>query len=211
MAVPKREETEDGFELQLGTNFLGHFALTGRLLPLLRRADAPRVVTLSSTAARFGRINFDDLQSERRYGAVARVRPVEARGPDLRVRARAAERGERLGSDEQRRAPGLDAHQPAEHRAEPGQGLARRRDDRVLHAASRACPSMPPQGALPTLYAATSPDAVGSGYYGPDGFQEMNGLPAPAQAAAARARRAGPRPSSGGVAEELTQVTYPTG
>lgn len=69
MAVPKRETTADGFELQLGTNYLGHFALTGFLLPLLRRADAPRVVTLSSSAARFGRINLGDLQSERRYGA----------------------------------------------------------------------------------------------------------------------------------------------
>ncbi len=68
MAVPKREVTADGFELQLGTNHLGHFALTGRLLPLLRRAEAPRVVTLSSSAARFGKMNFDDLQSERKYG-----------------------------------------------------------------------------------------------------------------------------------------------
>ena len=68
---------------------------------------------------------------------------------------------------------------------------------------------MPPQGALPTLYAATSPDAVGSGYYGPDGFQEMNGLPAPARVP----RRALDEESAAelwGVAEELTGVVYPS-
>jgi NAD(P)-dependent dehydrogenase (short-subunit alcohol dehydrogenase family) len=69
MAVPRRDETEDGFELQIGTNYLGHFALTGLLLKVLQRADAPRVVTISSSAARFGKINLADLQSERRYGA----------------------------------------------------------------------------------------------------------------------------------------------
>ena len=67
MAPPNRLETSDGFELQFGTNYLAHFALTARLLPLLRRGRDPRVVTLGSVAARDGAINFDDLQAERDY------------------------------------------------------------------------------------------------------------------------------------------------
>src|SRR4051794_22793185 len=67
MAIPRRE-TADGFEMQLGTNHLGHFALTGLLLPLLLRADAARVVTVSSGAHKPGKINFADLQGEQKYG-----------------------------------------------------------------------------------------------------------------------------------------------
>ena len=67
MTPPRRECTADGFELQFGTNYLGHFALTAHLLPLLRRGSNPRVVTLSSVAARSGTINFLDLQARRGY------------------------------------------------------------------------------------------------------------------------------------------------
>ena len=67
MALPRRETTTDGFEMQFGTNYLGHFALTARLLPLLRQASAPRVVSLSSLAHRTGMIDFSDLQGERFY------------------------------------------------------------------------------------------------------------------------------------------------
>src|SRR6202044_3809166 len=67
MALPKREVTVDGFEQQFGTNHLGHFALTGLLIPQLLAAPAPRVVTVSSLAHRNGKINFDDLQSEKSY------------------------------------------------------------------------------------------------------------------------------------------------
>src|ERR1700742_3343943 len=69
MAVPTRMTTADGFELQFGSNFLGPFALTVRLLPLLLRAPAPRVATMSSGMANVGRINFTDLQASRRYRA----------------------------------------------------------------------------------------------------------------------------------------------
>jgi NAD(P)-dependent dehydrogenase (short-subunit alcohol dehydrogenase family) len=69
MAVPTRHTTEDGFELQFGTNHLGHFALTARLLPALISADAPRVVTLSSVMHWIGRIRFGDLNAEKRYNA----------------------------------------------------------------------------------------------------------------------------------------------
>lgn len=72
MVPPKRQETRDGFELQFGTNYLGHFALTAHLMPLLSRGTDARVVTVSSVAARAGKINFDDINSERHY------RPMEA-------------------------------------------------------------------------------------------------------------------------------------
>jgi NAD(P)-dependent dehydrogenase (short-subunit alcohol dehydrogenase family) len=67
MALPRRQTTADGFEMQFGTNYLGHFALTARLLPLLRRASEPRVVNVSSLAHRTGFIHFDDLQGVRVY------------------------------------------------------------------------------------------------------------------------------------------------
>src|SRR5262249_59920692 len=67
MAIPERQLTVEGFERQLGTNHLGHFALTGLLLPALRRSKAPRVVTVSSAVAYWGRVDLDNLQSERRY------------------------------------------------------------------------------------------------------------------------------------------------
>ena len=67
MALPRRQTTADGFEMQFGTNHLGHFALTARLMPLLRRASGPRVVSVSSLAHRTGFIDFDDLQGERVY------------------------------------------------------------------------------------------------------------------------------------------------
>src|SRR3954466_12906388 len=67
MALPRRQTTADGFEMQFGTNYLGHFALTARLMPLLRRASGPRVVSLSSLAHRTGLIDFNDLQGARVY------------------------------------------------------------------------------------------------------------------------------------------------
>ncbi len=67
MALPRRLTTGDGFEMQFGTNFLGHFALTARLLPHFRAAQAPRTVHLSSIAHRMGMIDFADLQGERYY------------------------------------------------------------------------------------------------------------------------------------------------
>ena len=67
MAPPQRRETADGFELQFGTNYLGHFALTGQLLPLLRKSPNPRVVNVCSVDSRSGVLNFDDLQRERAY------------------------------------------------------------------------------------------------------------------------------------------------
>jgi NAD(P)-dependent dehydrogenase (short-subunit alcohol dehydrogenase family) len=179
MAVPKREVTEDGFELQLGTNYLGHFALTGLLLPLLRRADAPRVVTLSSSAARFGRINLDDLQSEKHYGAWRAY--GQSKLADLifafELQRRSVANGWNVVSNA--------AHPGSTHTnlQSTGPNLGTGKQGNGIIGVFMRFPGVSQDaaaGALPTLYAATSPDAVGSGYYGPNGFQELNGLPAPA-------------------------------
>ncbi len=92
MQPPERDTTADGFELQFGGNHLGHFALTGHLLPLLRATGSARVTSLSSIAARptTGRIHFDDLQFAKKYTAHAGLRPVQTRHPDVRPRVRPA-------------------------------------------------------------------------------------------------------------------------
>jgi NAD(P)-dependent dehydrogenase (short-subunit alcohol dehydrogenase family) len=207
MAVPKREVTEDGFELQLGTNFLGHFALTGLLLPLLRRADAPRVVTLSSSAARFGRINLDDLQSEKRYGAWRAY--GQSKLADLIFAFELERRSVANGWNVMSNA----AHPGSTHTnlQSTGPNLGTGKQGNGIIGIFMRFPGVSQDaaaGALPTLYAATSPDAVGSGYYGPNGFQELNGLPAPAHVP----RRALDTATAGELwrrAEQLTAVTFP--
>jgi NAD(P)-dependent dehydrogenase (short-subunit alcohol dehydrogenase family) len=208
MAVPKRTVTEDGFELQLGTNYLGHYALTGLLLPLLRQAPAPRVVTLSSSAARFGRINLADLQSERHYGAWRAY--GQSKLADLIFALELQRRSVANGWNVMSNA----AHPGSTHTnlQSTGHNLGKESRGNGLIGVLMRFPGLSqeaPQGALPTLYAATSPDAVGSGYYGPDGFQEMNGLPKPV----AIPRRALDETTAAElwrVAADLTGVTYPS-
>jgi NAD(P)-dependent dehydrogenase (short-subunit alcohol dehydrogenase family) len=181
MGVPKRQVTEDGFELQLGTNFLGHFALTSLLLPLIRRAPAPRVVSISSNAARFfGRIKLDDLQSERRYNAWLAY--GQSKLADLVFAFELSRRSAANGWNVMSNA----AHPGSTHTnlTRTGPNLGKREHGEGLIAFLARAPGVSqsaPQGALPTLYAATSPDAEAAGYYGPDGFQEMSGLPTSAR------------------------------
>ncbi len=177
MTPPTRRSTTDGFELQFGTNYLGHFALTAHLLPLLRRGTSPRVVTLSSIAAQGGNaaINFDDLQAERTYTPM----PVYAQSKlaclmfafELQRRSEAAGWG----------VASIAAH-PGVSRTDllhnaPGrrsaQGIARSLLWFMFQPAA--------QGALPTLYAATSPNARGGGYYGPDRMGGTRGHPTDAR------------------------------
>ena len=120
---PPRQTTRDGFELQLGTNHLGHFALTGLLLQQMLPVPGSRVVTVSSLAHRIrARINFGDLQSERSYQPGGRVQPVQAGQPAVHLRAGppAVRRGHHHRG---RRPPG-----PGRHRADPPHP----RDRRVL-------------------------------------------------------------------------------
>jgi NAD(P)-dependent dehydrogenase (short-subunit alcohol dehydrogenase family) len=112
--VPPLSKTAQGFELQFGTNHLGHFALTGRLLPLLERTPGSRVVTVASTAQSFGKIDFDDLNWEKRpYNDMAGLRPEQAGQHDVRARAGTPPVRRRLARAGDRGPPGLDRHRPA--------------------------------------------------------------------------------------------------
>jgi NAD(P)-dependent dehydrogenase (short-subunit alcohol dehydrogenase family) len=166
MAPPSRMTTTDGFELQFGSNFLGPFALTLRLLPLLLAAPAPRVTTMSSGAANFGRIRFDDLQWEQGYRPSTSY--AQSKLADLmfshQLAAIAAERGWKLISN---------AAHPGYTRTNlqtAGASLGR---DKLpwwyaLGVRFNPLPSQGvEQGTEPLLYAATSPDAANGTYYGP--------------------------------------------
>lgn len=180
MAPKKRLETVNGFELQFGTNVLGHFALTAVLLPALVRAakvrpQRPRVVTLASIAHKRGQINFDDLQWTKSYSPMAAYQQSKLANLML-----AFELDRRL------RAAGPPIAGVMSVAAHPGVAntnlfqvgdfsAAERVIRRVAGAAIGALLNSDTQGALPTLFAATSPNAVDGGYYGPQGFQEMRG------------------------------------
>ncbi|MFI6693068.1 SDR family oxidoreductase [Streptomyces sp. NPDC050433] len=168
MAPPSRIETTDGFELQMGSNFLGPFALTVRLLPLLLAAESPRVATMSSGVANYGRIAFADLQwKTRRYSANRSY--AQSKLADLiltRELARiSAERGWHLLSTGAH--PGYTRTNLQTAGASLGTGRT------TLTRLSTKLDFLPSQeveqGTEPLLYAATSPDAVAAGYYGPGG------------------------------------------
>ncbi len=171
MALPRRQVTADGFEMQLGTNHLGHFALTARLLPLLRLASAPRVVSVSSLAHRTGSIDFGDLQGERHYS------PWKAYGQSklaclmfaLELQRRSDAAGWKLIS--------IAAH-PGFARTNlfssgPGGLLSMATDVAAPFFGHSAA-----DGARPILFAATSPEAKPGSHYGPGGFSELRGSPA---------------------------------
>ncbi|MGH9823503.1 MAG: oxidoreductase [Blastocatellia bacterium] len=175
MALPTRRTTKDGFEMQFGTNHLGHFALTARLLPLLLRGHDPRITNVSSLAHRQGPINFDDLQWERRYSPWAAY--VQSKLANLLFTFELQRLSERNGWNLLANAahPGyartdLIANGPGNTSFLAMSTLI----VRPLFSHSSA------GGALPTLYAATAPEAKPGGYYGPNGFYEMKGAPAPA-------------------------------
>ena len=177
MAIPHRR-TADGFEMQFGTNHLGHFALTGLLLPaLLRGADRrPRGSSRCRACIhRRGPLDRDDLMGERLVLAVARLRAVQAREPAVRARAAAAGRRGRRPAAQRRRPPRVRRDQPAAGRPPDapaaGCGSVVARLGNVVLAQPAA------HGAWPTLRAATDPDAAGGDYYGPGGFAEQRGHP----------------------------------
>jgi NAD(P)-dependent dehydrogenase (short-subunit alcohol dehydrogenase family) len=177
MQPPNRETTADGFELQFGSNHLGHFALTGHLLPLLRAAAKPRVTSLSSLAARMGGINFDDLQWRTKY------RPTPAYSQSKSANLMFAIELDRLSS---RCGWGI-----VSNAAHPGfaktnlqlSGPSQGQDSPTLmerfYRVSRQLTPFAWQeiedGILPALYAAVSPDAEGGAFYGPRGLLEAAG------------------------------------
>lgn len=176
MALAKRQTTVDGFEMQIGTNYLSHFALTGRLLPLLTAAKA-RVVQLSSIAHKGGRIRLTDLNYEHGY----RPWPVYQQSKlamlmfALELQRRSDANGWGLTS--------VAAHPGYAHTDlianGPGQGAGSlyRWGVGVFE---RIAGHSPARGALPTLMAATLPDVTPGGYYGPQGWMDLRGRPGPA-------------------------------
>jgi NAD(P)-dependent dehydrogenase (short-subunit alcohol dehydrogenase family) len=197
--APPRRLTADGFESQFGTNHLGHFALTGRLLPLLLAAPEPRVVTVSSGAHRIGRIRFDDLQGERRYFAWLAYGQSKLANLmfcfELQRRATAA--GTALKS--------MAAH-PG-YAATNLQFAAPRLPDRMLMRVTNLVAQSARMGALPSLYAATVPDLPGGSFVGPDGVMEQRGYPH-VVTASGRAYDEDAWRRLWAVSEELTGVQY---
>ena len=193
--------TADGFELQFGTNHLGHFALTGLLLAALGRGDAPRVVTVSSLEHKPGRLDFDNLQLERGYAprkAYQQSKLANAVfGIELDRRLRAA--GSPIVSVLAH--PGYSATnlQSTGPRGLAAIGL-RIGNALVAQSAQR--------GALPQLFAATAPTVRGGQFFGPSGFQEFRGDPTEVQASPAAYDPAIGR-RLWAVSEELTGVAYP--
>ena len=186
MALPYRK-TADGvggsqFEMQFGTNHLGHFALTGLLLELLLAAGQARVVTVSSGLHTGGKINFDDLNSEHgysRWGAYS-----QSKLANLLFAYEMQQRLERGGYE----AISLAAH-PG-YAATNLQAAGPDMDGNALQAAmmklaNRLFAQPAKMGALPSLYAATAPDAQGCDYIGPGGFMGMRGYPQKARSSPA--------------------------
>jgi NAD(P)-dependent dehydrogenase (short-subunit alcohol dehydrogenase family) len=180
MAIPERTTTADGFEMQFGTNHLGHFALTGHLLPALKLARAPRVVTVSSVAHRRGRIDFENLQGEKKYSAMAAY--GQSKLANLMFALEFQRRVVRAGSP----IASVGAHPGISNTnlfdSGPLLGVKGGLRPLLRKAFPLKWTSQPPeQGALPQLYAATAPAAMGGMYIGPDGLLEFFGYPAPAK------------------------------
>ena len=185
MAIPRRE-TADGFEMQFGTNVLGHFALAARLLPHVLTTARSRTVWISSLAHRFGRLGFDDLNGERRYspwGAYGQSKLADlVLALELDRRLHAA----RADSVSLAAHPGYTATNlqtaAADMKGSPVEATVNRAINRAV-----AMPTW--KGALPTLVAAAGAGARGGDYVGPTGWGEVWGLPGPAKVSA-RARDA---------------------
>lgn len=174
MMTPPRT-TSDGFELQFGTNHLGHFALTGLLLEALGRSDSGRIVTVSSLEHKAGKFDFDDLRHEHDYsprGAYQRSKlanAVFAIELDRRLREM------RSTTISVFAHPGYSA---TNLQSTGPTGIAKA----AMAITNRVLAQSAERGALPTLYAATAPGVEGGEYYGPDGMGELRGFPTKVEA-----------------------------
>jgi NAD(P)-dependent dehydrogenase (short-subunit alcohol dehydrogenase family) len=200
MALPRRQTTADGFEMQFGTNYLGHFVLTARLMPLLRRVSGSRVVNVSSLAHRTAFIDFDDLQGARLYS------PWKAYGQSKLAMLMFALELQRRSD-----ATGWNLTSNAAHPGFARTSLFASGPGGLLSLASDfAAPLFghsAADGARPILFAATSPQAKPGAYYGPGGFGELRGAPAPALIMP-RARDAATAARLWDVSEKLTGTSF---
>ncbi len=213
MTPPERDTTADGFELQFGSNHLGHFALTGHVLPLLQAAEHARVVSLSSLAARQGRIHFDDLQFENSYA------PMRAYGQSkvaVLMFARELDRRSRDGNwglVSNAAHPGLTKTNLQISGPSHGRGTPSMME-RLYKLSWRFTPFFwqdIDEGILPALYAAAAPRAEGGMFYGPRGFYEAAGGGVTAAKVPRRARDDAANRRLWEVSERLTGVKFPTG
>lgn len=177
MATPQRS-TKDGFELQFGSNHLGHAALTWLLMPALRATPDSRVVTLSSMVAMIGRLDLTDPNFEHRryspwlaYGQAKLANAVFAKELDRRLRAA------QLDVRSIAAHPGYTTTQLTANMARSRSGLARSIIENVSNLGDAIVGQHVRMGALPQLFAAVAPQAEGGKYYGPNGFQQMRGYP----------------------------------
>jgi NAD(P)-dependent dehydrogenase (short-subunit alcohol dehydrogenase family) len=208
MAPKTRQTTGDGLELQFETNYLGHFALAAQVLPLLRAGRA-RVTTVSSMAARSSKYNWDDLQWEKDYN------PMKSYGQSKLATLQFALELERRsqaggwGITSNAAHPGLTST----NLQASGPNMGREKEsgmDRWFKRLSKRgfLVQTVAAGVLPTLYAATSPEAKGGAFYGPDGFLHTTGGPAE-QAPYKPARSQADAERIWKVSEELAGVTFP--
>jgi NAD(P)-dependent dehydrogenase (short-subunit alcohol dehydrogenase family) len=210
MAPPKRLQTADGFELQFGTNVLGHFALTVLLMPALEQAAAasperPRVVTIASIAHKRGRLNFDDLQSTKSYS------PMKAYQQSKLANVMFAFELDRRLRSTNSRVMSIAAHPGVANTNlfQVGDYSPFERSVRNLvgHGIGIFLNS-DSEGALPTLYAATSSFAEDGGYYGPQGFQEMRGDEVDKAIVAPQARETAAAARLWQICEDLTHMKF---
>jgi NAD(P)-dependent dehydrogenase (short-subunit alcohol dehydrogenase family) len=206
MAPPARMTTADGFELQFGSNFLGPFALTVRLLPMMAAAVEPRVVTMSSGVASYGRIRLDDLQWERR-----RYRPnlayAQSKLADLMLALHLAAVAQ--GGDWNLMSNAAHPGFTRTNLQTAGASLGRDRPKRTPFNTLSILPSQGVEpGTEPLLYAATSRDAISGGYYGPSRWAGLVG-PTVAVRIPRSARSAETAAWLWAEAERLTGVTLP--
>jgi len=190
-------KTADGFELQFGTNHLGHFALTDLLLDFSLHTPQARIVTVSSIVHRFGSIDFDNLNGEKRYsrsGAYA-----QSKLANLLFTYELHRRFEGAGVD----TMAIAAH--------PGWTATNLQTHSLMYRTLNPFMAQKPKmGALPALYAATAPDVQGGDYYGPRGWQELRGYPAKVQSSG-RSHDTAVAAKLWTVSETLTGVRYQIG
>jgi len=204
LMMPPYGLTKDGYELQFGTNHLGHFALTGLLLKQLLATPGSRVVTVSSNGHRAGQINFADLNSARRY------RRTTAYGQSKLANLMFTYELQRRLATAMAQTMALAAH-PGNARTDLTRHLSAPINaaigPRFASLTSRFVQDAP-MGALPTLRAATDPAAVGGTYYGPDGFGQFTGYPVVVTSTTRSHNRQTQR-RLWVESEQLTGITYP--
>jgi NAD(P)-dependent dehydrogenase (short-subunit alcohol dehydrogenase family) len=202
--MPPYGRTEDGFELQFGTNHLGHFALTGLVLDRLLATDGSRVVTVSSNGHRAGRINVDDLQSERHYRKMRAYGQSKLANLMFTYELQRKLAGAGAPTIALAAHPGTSRTDLVRHLSGPARGLANAQLGRLTSWFAQSAE----MGALATLRAATDPGATGGQYYGPGGAFGFTGYPVPVESSG-RSRDVTVMERLWEESEKLTGVHFP--